>query len=92
MQSQIHIYYISMFYIFFQIAQIPTVNSKTFLYFNINGDDDSKQITVEGGGVNATVLIADVAQTNGFVHIIDKVLGVPYTSVLGKIESDPMMR
>jgi len=75
-----------------QIAQVPTVNNNTFLYFNVRGEGSDTVITVEGGGVNATVVQADVAQTNGFVHIIDHVLGVPYTTVLGKLESDPMMR
>ncbi|KAH8247920.1 hypothetical protein KR038_011996 [Drosophila bunnanda] len=73
------------------IAQVPTVNNNTFLYFNVRGEGSDAVITVEGGGVNATVIQADVAQTNGFVHIIDHVLGVPYTTVLGKLESDPMM-
>lgn len=73
------------------IAQVPTVNNRTFLYFNIKEENGEEIITVEGGGVNATVLQADVAQTNGYVHIIDKVLGVPYTTVLEKLETDPMM-
>ncbi|XP_055908400.1 fasciclin-1 isoform X3 [Eupeodes corollae] len=73
------------------IAQVPTVNNRTFLYFNIRGDNADEVITVEGGGVNATIVQADVAQLNGFVHIIDKVLGVPYTTVLGKLETDPML-
>ncbi|XP_068155176.1 fasciclin-1 isoform X4 [Drosophila tropicalis] len=73
------------------IAQVPTLNNHTFLYFNVQGDGADAHITVEGGGVNATVVQADVAQTNGFVHIIDRVLGVPHTTVLGKLESDPMM-
>ncbi|XP_041675375.1 fasciclin-1 isoform X7 [Drosophila eugracilis] len=73
------------------IAQVPTVNNNTFLYFNVRGEGTDTVITVEGGGVNATVIQADVAQTNGYVHIIDHVLGVPYTTVLGKLESDPMM-
>ncbi|KPU79666.1 uncharacterized protein Dana_GF17065, isoform E [Drosophila ananassae] len=73
------------------IAQVPTVNNNTFLYFNVRGEGSDAVITVEGGGVNATVIQADVAQTNGYVHIIDHVLGVPYTTVLGKLESDPMM-
>lgn len=68
------------------------MNNRTFLYFNVCGDEDEEIITVEGGGVNATVLQADVAQTNGYVHIIDKVLGVPHTTVLGKLENDPMLR
>ncbi|XP_062126781.1 fasciclin-1 isoform X6 [Drosophila sulfurigaster albostrigata] len=73
------------------IAQVPTVNNRTFLYFNVRGEGADTVVTVEGGGVNATVLQADVAQTNGFVHIIDRVLGVPHTTVLGKLQTDPMM-
>ncbi|XP_003736531.1 fasciclin-1 isoform X14 [Drosophila persimilis] len=73
------------------IAQVPTVNNNTFLYFNVKGEGTDAVITVEGGGVNATIIQADVAQTNGYVHIIDRVLGVPHTTVLGKLESDPMM-
>ncbi|XP_034130459.1 fasciclin-1 isoform X16 [Drosophila guanche] len=73
------------------IAQVPTVNNNTFLYFNVKGEGADAVITVEGGGVNATIVQADVAQTNGYVHIIDRVLGVPHTTVLGKLETDPMM-
>lgn len=71
---------------------MPTLSNHTFLYFNINGEGEDEVITVEGGGVNATIIQADVANTNGFVHIIDKVLGIPSTTVLGKMESDPMLR
>jgi uncharacterized surface protein with fasciclin (FAS1) repeats len=49
-------------------------------------------LTVEGGGVNATVVEPNIAATNGFVHIIDRVLGVPYTSVKEKLQSDPMLK
>jgi fasciclin 1 len=77
----------------FQIVQIPTHVDKKFLYFNIlNQGDNNKTITVEGGGVNATIIQSDIAATNGFVHIIDHVLGVPYTSVLEKLQTDPMLK
>lgn len=49
-------------------------------------------MTVEGGGVNATVIQADLAATNGIIHIIDRVLGVPYTTVLDKLRTDPMLK
>ena len=49
-------------------------------------------LTVEGGGVNATVVVPNIAATNGYVHIIDRVLGVPYTSVKEKLQSDPMLK
>ncbi|XP_055384345.1 fasciclin-1-like isoform X2 [Condylostylus longicornis] len=70
-----------------RITLLPTLNNRTALYFNILGDT----ITVEGKGVNATLIQTDIAQTNGYVHIIDKVLGVPYTTVLGKLKEDPML-
>ncbi|KAG5673151.1 hypothetical protein PVAND_003219 [Polypedilum vanderplanki] len=74
-----------------QIIQIPTNVDKKFLYFNVLNNGDNKTITVEGGGVNATIIQSDIAATNGFVHIIDHVLGVPYTSVLEKLQTDPML-
>lgn len=76
-----------------QIVQVPTNVDKKFLYFNVlNRDDINKTITVEGGGVNATIVQSDIAATNGFVHIIDHVLGIPYTSVLEKLKTDPMLK
>lgn len=76
-----------------QILQVPTNVDKKFLYFNVvNRDDNNKTITVEGGGVNATIVQSDIAATNGFVHIIDHVLGIPYTSVQEKLKTDPMLK
>lgn len=49
-------------------------------------------LTVEGGGVNATVVEPNIAAINGFVHIIDRVLGVPFTTVKEKLQSDPMLK
>lgn len=49
-------------------------------------------MTVEGGGVNATVLQPDLAATNGIIHVIDRVLGVPYSTVLEKLKTDPMLK
>lgn len=75
-----------------QIIPVPTNVDKKFLYFNVLSHTDNKTITVEGGGVNATIIQSDIAATNGFVHIIDHVLGVPYTSVLEKLQTDPMLK
>jgi uncharacterized surface protein with fasciclin (FAS1) repeats len=52
----------------------------------------SVTVTVEGGGVNATVVLSNIAATNGVVHILDRVLGVPYTTVKEKLQSDPMLK
>lgn len=73
--------------------QVPTLVDRKMLFFNIHDQPDRNQtVTVEGGGVNATILQADIAATNGYVHIIDHVLGAPYSTVLEKLKKDPMMR
>ena len=54
--------------------------------------ENNVTLTVEGEGVNATVTQTNIAATNGFVHIIDRVLGVPYTNVKEKLASDPMLK
>nr|XP_050866124.1 fasciclin-1 isoform X5 [Vespula vulgaris] len=74
------------------ISQIPTAADRKKLYFNVvQGPVGNQTITVEGGGVNATVVTANIAATNGIIHIIDRVLGVPYTTVLDKLRTDPML-
>uniref|UniRef100_U5EXZ7 Putative fasciclin 1 n=1 Tax=Corethrella appendiculata TaxID=1370023 RepID=U5EXZ7_9DIPT len=75
------------------IYQVPTNAERKFLYFNVitNQFDRNQTVTVEGGGVNATILQGDIAATNGYVHIIDRVLGVPYTTVQEKLRTDPML-
>lgn len=76
-----------------QISQIPTNNDKRFLYFNVvTNQDNNETVTVEGGGVNATIIQADLVATNGYVHIIDRVLGSPYTTMLQKLKTDPMLK
>ncbi|KAL3276910.1 hypothetical protein HHI36_012278, partial [Cryptolaemus montrouzieri] len=69
----------------------PTLNKRQNLYFNVVTVGKNRTVTVEGGGVNATVLQADLAATNGIIHVIDRVLGVPYTTILDKLELDNML-
>lgn len=76
-----------------EFLQVPTVAQKKKLYFNVaQGQNEEQIVTVEGGGVNATIVTANIAATNGYIHIIDRVLGVPYTTVLDKLRSDPMLK
>ncbi|XP_076395949.1 fasciclin 1 Fas1 domain-containing isoform X3 [Megachile rotundata] len=71
---------------------VSTAADRKKLYFNVVQEPSGNQIvTVEGGGVNATVVTANIAATNGLIHIIDRVLGVPYTTVLDKLKTDPML-
>ncbi|XP_031332594.1 fasciclin-1 isoform X4 [Photinus pyralis] len=76
---------------FLQVYQAPTMNAGKNLYFNVATSGDDSVLTVEGGGVNATVIQANIAATNGIIHIIDRVLGVPYTTVYDKLQQDPML-
>ena len=78
---------------FFQISQFPTALNRKNLYFNViaNGHGNTT-VTVEGGGVNATLIQPDIVQTNGYIHIIDRVLGVPYATVYDKLRTDPMLK
>lgn len=75
-----------------QIYQAPTALARKYLYFNVLTHNNNQTLTVEGGGVNATVTLPNIAATNGFVHIIDRVLGVPYTTILEKLKTDPMLK
>lgn len=76
-----------------QILQIPTAVDRRNLYFNVIVNREGNQtVTVEGAGVNATLIQADIAQMNGYVHIIDRVLGVPFATVYDKLRTDPMLK
>ena len=52
----------------------------------------TSKLTVEGGGVNATATTPDLITTQGVVHIIDRVLGIPYQTIKEKLETDPQIR
>lgn len=59
------------------------------LYYSIAQPNEiSKVLTIEGGGVNATAIHPDLMAKNGRVHIINKVLGIPYQSVFEKVRDD----
>ncbi|KAI1285038.1 Fasciclin-1 [Halotydeus destructor] len=66
-----------------------SLDGKRSLYFQIaQSAYSSKVLTVEGGGVNATVIQADIGATNGVIHILDKVLGIPFQTVFEKLKDD----
>ncbi|XP_053664791.1 fasciclin-1 [Anopheles marshallii] len=75
------------------IYQIPTMTSRRFIYFNLNENrtTHAKSVTVEGGGVNASLVLGDIATKDGYIHIIDRMLGVSYMTVQEKLETDPML-
>lgn len=75
-----------------QLFQVQTAVERKNLYFNVINHGNNQTLTVEGGGVNATVIQPNIAATNGIVHIINRVLGVPYSNVLEKLQTDPMLK
>lgn len=62
------------------------------MYFNLIIQGSNHTLTVEGAGVNATVLHPDIGAINGVIHIIDRVLGIPYATVGRKVATDPMLK
>jgi len=63
----------------------PATSSRIWLW---QGEDS---LQVDGGGVQAEVVEADVGASNGVIHSINRVLGVPVDTVYEKLAKDPMM-
>lgn len=76
----------------FEKIKVESADRHRRLYFSAFGPDDNITVSVEGGGVNATIIQPDIGALNGIVHIIDRVLGVPTMTVIEKLQSDPIMR
>ncbi|XP_064471174.1 fasciclin-1-like isoform X2 [Ornithodoros turicata] len=69
-----------------------SASSRRMLYMRVVGHDHGRILTVEGGGVNATAVQGDIGATNGVVHIIDRVLGMPSHTIYEKIHNDPELK
>lgn len=69
-----------------------SASSRRMLYLRVVEHEHGHTLTVEGGGVNATAVQADIGATNGVVHIIDRVLGMPSHAIYEKINSDPELK
>lgn len=61
---------------------IATVDNMRYLYFS-KTEWPKNNITyyVIGGGIRTAIQMEDVTATNGIIHYIDRVLGVPYQSL-----------
>ncbi|CAD5206802.1 unnamed protein product [Bursaphelenchus okinawaensis] len=61
---------------------VSTIDNMRHLYF-IRGEWPKNNITyyVVGGGVKTAIQMDNIAATNGIIHYIDRVLGVPYQSL-----------
>ena len=49
------------------------------------------RLHLDGGGVEARVVEPNIGATNGVIHSIDRVLGIPQNNLYEKLEMDPMM-
>ena len=56
------------------------------------GEFMKNNLVVDGLGVTATVREPDIGATNGIIHVVDKVLGIPSSSISQKLSEDPMLR
>ncbi|GBO13409.1 hypothetical protein AVEN_141832-1, partial [Araneus ventricosus] len=66
-----------------------SADNRNSLYFRILGDEKNKTLTVDGVGVKAAAIQADIGAVDGMVHVIDRLLGMPYQTVYLKLASDP---
>lgn len=64
-----------------RITELLSGDERRKLYFRVVGDDRNRTLSVQGGGVNALAVQADIGATDGIIHIIDRVLGMPYLTV-----------
>jgi len=62
-------------------------NSKDKVWFWTREGD----LHIDGGGVDVSVVEANIGASNGVIHSINKVLGIPVDNVYNKLMTDPMM-
>ena len=63
--------------------------SKDNLWFYY--ENNNRTFMLDGQGVTAEVVEPDIGATNGVIHVIDRVLGVPQHTIAEKLALDPMM-
>ncbi|KAK3875408.1 hypothetical protein Pcinc_019720 [Petrolisthes cinctipes] len=74
------------------VTQEDTLSPRRNLYFAVNNPNEPVPIvSLEGGGVNATITTPNIAAKNGVIHIINRILGIPSQTVYEKLATDPML-
>ena len=61
---------------------------KVWFYYT---GENNETLMVDGLGVAAEVIERDVGASNGVIHVINRVLGLPSDTILNKIATDPML-
>lgn len=72
---------------------VSTVDNMRYLYF-VRGEWPKNNVTyyVIGGGIKTAIQMDNVAATNGIIHYIDRVLGVPYQSLYEIIRNETRLQ
>uniref|UniRef100_A0A8R1IA93 Tyrosine-protein kinase n=1 Tax=Caenorhabditis japonica TaxID=281687 RepID=A0A8R1IA93_CAEJA len=72
---------------------VNTVDNMRQLYF-VKGEWPANNITyyVIGGGIKTAIMMENVAATNGIVHYIERVLGVPYQSLWNVMRNESRLQ
>uniref|UniRef100_A0A0K2UEZ8 Fasciclin1like [Megachile rotundata] n=1 Tax=Lepeophtheirus salmonis TaxID=72036 RepID=A0A0K2UEZ8_LEPSM len=66
---------------------VPASLPNNRVWFQVNDN----RMSVETRGVNASMTEKDIGTINGVIHVIDRVLGIPYQSVGEKLSTNPQM-
>ncbi|XP_066989543.1 fasciclin-1 isoform X4 [Macrobrachium rosenbergii] len=74
-----------------EIFQEETRSYGRKLYFAVDDHHGIPTVSLEGGGVNATITTPDIITNNGVIHIINRILGIPSQTVYEKLSTDPML-
>ena len=75
-----------------QAYSTPAALADNRVWFHNSRFSLTNDMSVWARGINASVVESDIGTVNGVIHIIDRVLGVPYMTIGQYMESDPDMR
>eukprot|EP00090_Calanus_glacialis_P012795 TRINITY_DN2142_c0_g1_i1.p1 TRINITY_DN2142_c0_g1~~TRINITY_DN2142_c0_g1_i1.p1 ORF type:complete len:616 (-),score=157.05 TRINITY_DN2142_c0_g1_i1:467-2314(-) len=67
-------------------ALFPEDSEERVWFWNKDG-----KLHIDGGGIEAEVVEANVGASNGVIHSINRVLGIPQDTIERKLARDPMM-
>merc|ERR1711936_282629 len=71
-------------------AKLPFPSgSRDHLWFYYT--NNNRTFMLDGQGVTAEVVEPDIGATNGVIHVIDRILGVPQHTIGEKLAMDPML-
>lgn len=60
--------------------------------FRLIGTEPNTRLTVESGGVNATSTQSDFGASDGILHIVDRVLGMPFKTMREKLRTQTELK